>query len=154
MNAWGNGLYQNDIALDVRDTLEAALDDGKAPKEAIDEFIEARFPDFSEWERAVATLAIADTMLSRGFISEEMRKYGLEQIRWFELCGLEKNDMMGDALRDLKQRLEVVPHEVDAEKLAPTVLEKIELDEEEPQPIAAGRFGWIKKIKESITGRK
>ena len=64
MGVWGNKLYQNDIALDVKDSYKGLLQDGKTTEEAYNEMISSNLDLLkSEYDDEIVmfVLPFADT---------------------------------------------------------------------------------------------
>ena len=84
MGTWGNGLYENDISLDVKDQFEEQFRNGKnvdeITKQLIKEFESTMdVPD----EEALFWLALADTQWDWGVLLPDVKE---RAIQWIEKC--------------------------------------------------------------------
>lgn len=81
MGAWGANLYQDDVALDVKDEYKDNLRRGKTNEEAMQEIID-KYQELLEDEedRGVFWLALADTQWNLGRLDEQVKKQALEII--------------------------------------------------------------------------
>ena len=103
MGAWGPGIYQDDVALDIKGEYIKLLQEGKSTKEANQEIINNNADYFTDEEDVVpAILALADIEW----------KYG-------RLDDIVKND----ALKIIDQKIGIEPWQED-EKLYKKRLEK------------------------------
>lgn len=81
MGAWGANLYQDDVALDVKDEYKDNLRRGKTNEEAMQEIID-KYQELLEDEedRGVFWLALADTQWNLGRLDEQVKEQALEII--------------------------------------------------------------------------
>ena len=81
MGAWGANLYQDDVALDVKDEYKDNLRRGKTNEEAMQEIID-KYQELLEDEedRGVFWLALADTQWNLGRLDEQVKEQALEVI--------------------------------------------------------------------------
>ena len=81
MGAWGANLYQDDVALDVKDEYKDNLRKGKTNEEAMQEIID-KYQELLEDEedRGVFWLALADTQWNLGRLDEQVKEQALEII--------------------------------------------------------------------------
>ena len=81
MGAWGANLYQDDVALDVKDEYKDNLRRGKTNEETMQEIID-KYQELLEDEedRGVFWLALADTQWNLGRLDEQVKKQALEII--------------------------------------------------------------------------
>ena len=82
MGAWGPGLYQDDIALDVKDEYIKLLKLGKSNEEAYNEMLKnnAWIADIEEEETPMFWFALADTQWRLGRLKEEVKDIALSFI--------------------------------------------------------------------------
>lgn len=84
MGIWGAKLYEDDLALDIKDEYIEKLKQGKSDEEALKEIIEENTEVIEdEDEGPVFWLALADTMWKKGRLTEKVKKEAL--------LGIEKN---------------------------------------------------------------
>jgi len=113
MGAWGPGIFEDDVAMDVRGMLEEALDQGwdleRATRRVLDEMADA-LDDMDDGP--VIYLALAALQLERGTVLERIRNRALEIIardagleRWADTGG-ETLDARRRVLDDLRKSLE------------------------------------------------
>ena len=77
MGVWGNKLYQNDIALDVKDSYKELLQDGKTNEEAYNEMISSNMELLSSKyndEKVMFILSFADTLWNYGRLTEKYKE--------------------------------------------------------------------------------
>ena len=81
MGAWGANLYQDDVALDVKDEYKDNLRRGKTNEETMQEIID-KYQELLEDEedRGVFWLALADTQWNLGRLDEQVKEQALEII--------------------------------------------------------------------------
>lgn len=81
MGAWGANLYQDDVALDIKDEYKDNLRRGKTNEEAMQEIID-KYQELLEDEedRGVFWLALADTQWNLGRLDEQVKEQALEVI--------------------------------------------------------------------------
>ena len=81
MGAWGANLYQDDVALDVKDEYKDNLRRGKTNEEAMQEIID-KYQELLEDEedRGVFWLALADTQWNLGRLDDQVKEQALEII--------------------------------------------------------------------------
>jgi hypothetical protein len=81
MGIWGTGIFDNDVALDIRDAFEDAvsegLDSSAATQRVLEEFAQAA-EDFDDGP--VISLALAALQLQREALQPEMRERALHII--------------------------------------------------------------------------
>ena len=86
MGAWGTGIYQDDIAEDMKETVKEKITYGKDGKkyekeELIEEMIEEYRMEFKDKEeRTTAVLVLTDLLWKEGILPEEIKKEALEII--------------------------------------------------------------------------
>lgn len=86
MGAWGTGIYQDDIAEDMKETFKEKITYGKDGKkyekeELIEEMIEEYRMEFKDKEeRTTAVLVLTDLLWKEGILPEEIKKEALEII--------------------------------------------------------------------------
>ena len=86
MEAWGTGMYQADIAEDMKETFKEKITYGKDGKkyekeELIEEMIEEYRMEFEDKEeRTTAVLVLTDLLWKEGILPEEIKKEALEII--------------------------------------------------------------------------
>lgn len=81
MGSWGNGLYDNDTALDIKDGFEGLLADGCAPDEItgkIKNLNEALLRD--DEDSVIFWLVLADLEWNNGYLDEQVLQNALEYI--------------------------------------------------------------------------
>lgn len=112
MGAWGHGLFENDLALDVRGDFEEALDEGLSPADAARAVLD-RYDDVlpDPDDGPVVWLVLAALQLEQGALDPEMQARaigivdgGLGLRRWVE-AGPEALAERGRVLAELRQRL-------------------------------------------------
>ena len=84
MGVWGNKLYQNDIALDVKDSYKELLQDGKTNEEAYNEMISSNMELLSSKyndEKVMFILSFADTLWNYGRLTEKYKETCLTLIK-------------------------------------------------------------------------
>ena len=82
MAAWGTGLYQDDIAEDVRNYYKEQLRSGKQGREITSTLIEGYAAELSDEDDApVFWLALADTQWNLGRLEEFVKEEALKHIR-------------------------------------------------------------------------
>ena len=81
MGAWGANLYQDDVALDVKDEYKDNLRRGKTNEETMQEIID-KYQELLEDEedRGVFWLALADTQWNLGRLDDQVKEQALEII--------------------------------------------------------------------------
>lgn len=74
MGTWGTGIYDNDIAADVRDEYISKLRGGKTDEEAMKEVLSENYTSFmDENEMYDVVLPLADTMWKYGRLDTDIR---------------------------------------------------------------------------------
>ena len=78
MGTWGTGIFEDDMALDVRNAFEDALATGATLPEATDQVLE-QFADALDDtdDRPVVYLALAALQLERGAVQPEIQEKAL-----------------------------------------------------------------------------
>lgn len=83
MGAWGNKIYQNDTAMDVKDSYKKLLQDGKSTEEAYEEMFES-YSDVLSSEYVddiiIFYLSFADTLWNYGRLTNELKEAALKII--------------------------------------------------------------------------
>lgn len=83
MGAWGNKIYQNDTAMDVKDSYKKLLQDGKTTEEAYEEMFES-YSDVLSSEYVddiiIFYLSFADTLWNYGRLTNELKEAALKII--------------------------------------------------------------------------
>ena len=113
MGAWGTGLYQDDVALDVRDEYKDKLHRGKTDKEVTEEMIdESQYMVDGEDDTAIFWFALADTQWNMGRLEERVKEQALKYIesgidlkRWEEEGNLKNLEKRKKVLEELKKKL-------------------------------------------------
>lgn len=77
MGFWGEGLYENDIALDIRDRLEDGFENADI-EELVQEVAAEIQQELDEDEAPVAWLAFADTLFDRGILTDKIRSQAVQ----------------------------------------------------------------------------
>ena len=81
MGAWGAGLYQDDVALDIKDGYVDLLRKGYSKEEAIETMMDEYDFYFEDEDDVIsAVLALADTAWKYGRCTEELKKFALDII--------------------------------------------------------------------------
>ena len=75
MGFWGEALYENDIALDIRDKIEAAAEDDGIKMIIRETILEIEGMD--ECEAPIAWLALVDTLFDHGLLTVAVKKKAL-----------------------------------------------------------------------------
>lgn len=110
MGAWGTGLYQNDIGLEIKDDYRDKLRAGKTEDEAYAEIMQ-EYKDIiaDEAEKFDVFFSLADTMWNLGRLNDEVKNIALSLIdqecadeRWSSQKDVEKRKIV---LNSLKERL-------------------------------------------------
>lgn len=83
MGAWGNKIYQNDTAMDIKDSYKKLLQDGKSTEEAYEEMFES-YSDVLSSEYVddiiIFYLSFADTLWNYGRLTNELKEAALKII--------------------------------------------------------------------------
>lgn len=112
MGAWGTGIFDDDIAMDVKTEFYDAIADGMSVKEATKQILES-FEDVleEEDEAAIVYLAIAALQIEKGALQKSIQKKALEIIeleqgldRWKDAGVHELNNRLS-ILNELKDKL-------------------------------------------------
>ena len=107
MGAWGANLYQDDVALDVKDEYKDNLRRGKTNEEAMQEIID-KYQELLEDEedRGVFWLALADTQWNLGRLDEQVKKQALEIIELgTDLKRWEINEKLYNKRKEILEKL-------------------------------------------------
>ena len=75
MGFWGEGLYENDIALDIHDKIESVANNDEI-KNIIREAIQ-EIEEMDECDAQIAWLALADTLFDHGLMTVAIKKKAL-----------------------------------------------------------------------------
>lgn len=103
MGAWGQGLYQNDIGLEVRDDYKNKLRAGKSDDIAFSEIMQEYKEILAdEDEKFDVWFALADTMWNWGRLSEDVKNKALH------LIDQEYAEGRWDSEKNIKKRKEVL----------------------------------------------
>ena len=101
MGAWGTGIYQNDMGIEVKDDYKNKLRAGKTDEVAYAEIMqEYRAIIADEDDKTDVILALADTMWNLGRLKAEVKEKALSLIE--EECVEEKWDSQKDIIRRKK----------------------------------------------------
>jgi hypothetical protein len=121
MGSWGNGLYDNDTALDVKDSFEGLLADGCAPDE-ITEKIKSLNQELlrDEEDSVIFWLVLADLEWKNNALDNEVLQKALEyiDIHTSEMSGV-TSIYSKRLLLALKKRLLKEPSKTSTSKKAP-----------------------------------
>ena len=112
MGAWGTGLYQDDVAMDVRDTYKDQLHRGKTGEEITQELMEDYEDLLDDMEDGpVFWFALADTQWALGRLEDDVKERALSYLenggdawRW-ETEGAAKVRAREKVLQKLKEKL-------------------------------------------------
>ena len=107
MGAWGANLYQDDVALDVKDEYKDNLRKGKTNEETMQEIID-KYQELLEDEedRGVFWLALADTQWNLGRLDEQVKKQALEIIELgIDLKRWESNEKLYNKRKEILEKL-------------------------------------------------
>ena len=107
MGAWGANLYQDDVALDVKDEYKDNLRRGKTNEEAMQEIID-KYQELLEDEedRGVFWLALADTQWNLGRLDEQVKEQALEIIELgTDLKRWEINEKLYNKRKEILEKL-------------------------------------------------
>ena len=107
MGAWGANLYQDDVALDVKDEYKDNLRRGKTNEEAMQEIID-KYQELleDEEERGVFWLALADTQWNLGRLDEQVKEQALEIIELgTDLKRWEINEKLYNKRKEILEKL-------------------------------------------------
>lgn len=107
MGAWGANLYQDDVALDVKDEYKDNLRRGKTNEEAMQEIID-KYQELLEDEedRGVFWLALADTQWNLGRLDEQVKEHALEVIELgTDLKRWESNEKLYNKRKEILEKL-------------------------------------------------
>ena len=82
MGTWGTKLYQDDLALDIKDEYKSLLEKGKTNEKAIKEMLETFEEEIEdEDEGAIFWLVFADVLWNYGRLTEKIKKKAIEEIK-------------------------------------------------------------------------
>lgn len=107
MGAWGANLYQDDVALDVKDEYKDILRRGKTNEEAMQEIID-KYQELLEdaEDRGVFWLALADTQWNLGRLDEQVKEQALEIIELgTDLKRWESNEKLYNKRKEILEKL-------------------------------------------------
>lgn len=107
MGAWGANLYQDDVALDVKDEYKDNLRRGKTNEEAMQEIID-KYQELLEdkEDRGVFWLALADTQWNLGRLDEQVKEQALEIIELgTDLKRWEINEKLYNKRKEILEKL-------------------------------------------------
>ncbi len=107
MGAWGANLYQDDVALDVKDEYKDILRRGKTNEEAMQEIID-KYQELLEdaEDRGVFWLALADTQWNLGRLDEQVKEHALEVIELgTDLKRWESNEKLYNKRKEILEKL-------------------------------------------------
>ena len=107
MGAWGANLYQDDVALDIKDEYKDNLRRGKTNEEAMQEIID-KYQELLEdaEDRGVFWLALADTQWNLGRLDEQVKKQALEIIELgIDLKRWESNEKLYNKRKEILEKL-------------------------------------------------
>ncbi len=81
MGTWGVKIYQDDLALDIKDEYKYLLEKGKTNEEAIKEMLETFEGEIEDAdEGAMFWIVFADVLWNYGRLTEEIKKKAIEEI--------------------------------------------------------------------------
>lgn len=112
MGAWDTGIFDDDIAMDIKAEFEDAIEEGMTVKKATKQILES-FEDVleDEEEASVVYLALAALQLESGTVQSNIKKKALKIIesgqeldRWKDSGEAELNNRK-KALNELKEKL-------------------------------------------------
>ena len=112
MGTWGAGIFEDDVAMDVRDSFEAALAEGLNVRSATERVLEEHEEALEDIDEGpVVRLALAALQLEQGVLQPGIRDHALTVInqgqdldRWEE-AGEEAVAERRQVLEELAQRL-------------------------------------------------
>ena len=111
MGTWGTGLFDNDLAKDIRGDYMEKLGSGKSAGEASREMIESNIPAADDEEEALFWLSLAAIQWEYGRLQPDVKEKalgillsGFESDRWREAGG-EKAEKWEETLSELKGKL-------------------------------------------------
>lgn len=107
MGAWGANLYQDDVALDVKDEYKDNLRKGKTNEETMQEIVD-KYQELLEDEedRGVFWLALADTQWNLGRLDEQVKEQALEIIELgTDLKRWENNEKLYNKRKEILEKL-------------------------------------------------
>ena len=107
MGAWGANLYQDDVALDIKDEYKDNLRRGKTNEEAMQEIID-KYQELLEdaEDRGVFWLALADTQWNLGRLDEQVKEQALEIIELgTDLKRWEINEKLYNKRKEILEKL-------------------------------------------------
>ena len=107
MGAWGANLYQDDVALDVKDEYKDNLRRGKTNEETMQEIID-KYQELLEDEedRGVFWLALADTQWNLGRLDDQVKEQALEIIELgTDLKRWEVNEKLYNKRKEILEKL-------------------------------------------------
>ena len=107
MGHWGTGIFENDIAADVKDLMEELLEQGLSIDEATAQVLDEYEDELEDEEdRFDALLAIAQIQISHGALQEEIGQAvlelidsGVDALRWQNSGGEEERQQILAQLR-------------------------------------------------------
>lgn len=80
MGAWGTGIYENDLACNVRDWYEDSMKSGTEHAETVEEIVRRFFIWEDDAHEAAGWYAVADCALSHGIADETLNRKVLRLI--------------------------------------------------------------------------
>lgn len=87
MGSWGNGLYQNDLAEDLKEGYKAMFEDGKEAHEIESSLLQEYQDSLHDPEEAfMFWLVLADTQWKHGVLSIRVKEKALSCIEYFHDC--------------------------------------------------------------------
>ena len=82
MGTWGTRLYDDDVALDVKETYQMKLEEGKNKEQALNEILtEFDWAMDDEIDSEIFWIALADTLLTNNNLSYWIRNKALDEIK-------------------------------------------------------------------------
>lgn len=119
MGAWGTKLYEDDLALDVKEEYTEKLKNGLKNEDALGQILEEYKSSIEDSDEApIFWLALADTMWKLGRLTERVKKEAIKNIKlnlryWKQATNTKEYESRQKELEKLKEKLNSkMPEEV------------------------------------------
>ncbi len=114
MGTWGTRLYDDDVALDVKETYQMKLEEGKNKEQALNEILtEFDWAMDDEIDSEIFWIALADTLLTSNNLSYWIRNKALDEIKkgkslaiWKEQATKQEYEARNREIQKIKENLQ------------------------------------------------
>ncbi len=159
MGAWGPKLYEDDVALDIKNTFEKLINSGKTTENATELLIKDYEDEIADMDdEPIIWFALADTQLNLGDLLPFVKDKALEHLRsGHNLKRWEEENPKEYAVRknvldELELKLKSQITELKNNKVQPKKKRRIKLGDIFCIPLPNGKFAFARLFKESTIG--